>query len=271
MTSQEPQPQPQPPAPRKGKARKILIITGAVILALIVIGTLNRKTDTATGTQPATAPVVPSSSAPVISTSVEASSPEPKPPSTPPTTTQAPTPSPTPSPTEVPFEAKNYTGSGDDVVAVETPVGKASVLTFTCEGCSGNVVVRSDSSDGLLVNEIGAYTGSRLVDEAAGDQTSQVEIQADADWTMSIADASQLPSSGLAATGRGDAVVRFDGDARKVTFTHDGEANFAVSVFSANGTDLAVNEIGTYSGTVPLKPPAFLEITADGNWTATAS
>jgi len=61
-----------------------------------------------------------------------------------------------------------------------------------------------------------------------------------------------------------------------VTFTHRGSSNFSVVSFDSAGGRIAllVNEIGNYSGTVPLNfssPPAELEISADGAWTLTIS
>ncbi len=63
-----------------------------------------------------------------------------------------------------------------------------------------------------------------------------------------------------------------------VTLSHDGESNFAVSSLDGKleSMDLLVNEIGTYSGTVFLnrgfsfesKDVKYLEIDADGNWSA---
>jgi hypothetical protein len=60
------------------------------------------------------------------------------------------------------------------------------------------------------------------------------------------------------------------------TFTHRGSSNFSVVSFDSAGGRIAllVNEIGNYSGTVPLNfssPPAELEISADGAWTLTIS
>jgi len=57
-----------------------------------------------------------------------------------------------------------------------------------------------------------------------------------------------------------------------IGFTHDGDSNFAVFAYDAKGTKtLLVNTIGHYSGThllVGTDAPLFLEVQADGNWTA---
>jgi hypothetical protein len=57
------------------------------------------------------------------------------------------------------------------------------------------------------------------------------------------------------------------------TITHQGDSNFAVvSYIGPEQSDLLVNEIGTYSGTVYIAPGVDnLEITADGQWTVARS
>ncbi len=58
--------------------------------------------------------------------------------------------------------------------------------------------------------------------------------------------------------------------ASRVRFTHDGSSNFIVWVYDQNNDrDLLVNEIGHFTGAVPLYKPGtyFFEISADGNWT----
>jgi hypothetical protein len=52
--------------------------------------------------------------------------------------------------------------------------------------------------------------------------------------------------------------------------SHQGSGNFAIWAYSEDGTDLLVNEIGTYTGESLLADGTFvLEITADGSWTIT--
>jgi len=44
-------------------------------------------------------------------------------------------------------------------------------------------------------------------------------------------------------------------------------SNFVIKTYDAGGsTDLAVNQIGSYNGTVPLTGSSVVGITADGNW-----
>lgn len=80
--------------------------------------------------------------------------------------------------------------------------------------------------------------------------------------------------------GRGDDVVDLaipSNDVALLTITHAGSSNFAVLAYDAAGErlELLVNEIGNYRGVRPVnllvdEIVAFLEISADGDWTVTA-
>ncbi|MFC4060232.1 hypothetical protein ACFOWE_18160 [Planomonospora corallina] len=77
-------------------------------------------------------------------------------------------------------------------------------------------------------------------------------------------------------SGKGDKVLRLKGVDQPVIvkFTHDGSSNFAINSLDENGdeTDLLVNTIGDYQGTVLAgmregSSPAAFKIQADGPWT----
>ena len=74
----------------------------------------------------------------------------------------------------------SLTGSGDDIVRYE---GSASTLTSTHDGTS-NFIIWVYESDGkiagLIVNEIGSYSGTDLIDSA----TAIFDIAADGNWTL---------------------------------------------------------------------------------------
>lgn len=71
-------------------------------------------------------------------------------------------------------------GSGDDIVRYE---GSAPTLTSTHDGSSNFIIVGYQSDgryNGLIVNEIGNYSGTDTID--AG--TEILDIQADGNWTL---------------------------------------------------------------------------------------
>lgn len=161
-----------------------------------------------------------------------------------------------------PVKPQSLSGSGDDVVKISAVDGVA-IIQFDCPGCSGNVVLETNGSEGLLVNTIGSYTGTHLINVRDDSVTSQLTITAEGSWTVSIADASTASKT---LSGRGDTALFVSGTTAAAQITNSGEGNFVVEVYGSDGSDLAVNEIGSYSGTVPLSTPALVQVTSDGSW-----
>ncbi|MEH0934245.1 hypothetical protein [Micromonospora psammae] len=160
-------------------------------------------------------------------------------------------------------------GRGDDVVRIKE-LSELSVIKFTCK-CSSNTILKSDG-DGLLVNEIGSYSGKRWINLEDGSLTTQFEVEASGSWTLTIGTVDQMATKALTgkATGKGDDVLVVGGDATAAKITHSrGSSNFVVHAYSLETGEggLVVNEIGGYSGVRPLQAPALVQVTADGNWT----
>ncbi|GGM77253.1 hypothetical protein GCM10012275_54860 [Longimycelium tulufanense] len=162
-----------------------------------------------------------------------------------------------------------HEGHGDDVITTSWPA-KLGIVTFECAGCTRNTVLKSDGRESLLVNEIGSYRGTRWINVRDGSFTTTFTIKATGPWRLSITDLDQVKwfGSGETVSGEGDDVILLAGGSRRATITNQGEHNFAVHVLSPGaGLDLAVNEIGGYRGTVPLREPALVQITSSGHWT----
>lgn len=162
---------------------------------------------------------------------------------------------------------QTLTGTGDDVKAVDLG-GLPAIITFTCEACTDNTVVKTNGTEGLLVNAIGAYTGSHLVD-TDGTATTELTVEADSAWTLTVADISTVKFASGAASGHGDQVFFLEGDTSKATVKNTGEEDFIVIGFGGDAPELAVNEIGPYEGTVQLTA-GFIQVRSDGDWTITA-
>ncbi|MER7459888.1 hypothetical protein [Micromonospora sp. NPDC126480] len=251
--------------PGKGSNARAWLVGGlALVVALCcggaVIGAISagnpEETTGASSSQSAT----PTSSAPTTAAPTSAA------PTTAAPTTTAPEPTPPPAP-----KPKVLKGRGDDVVRIPDLTDLA-VIKFACK-CSSNTVLRSDG-DGLLVNEIGSYTGKRWINLEDGSLTTQFEIEASGSWTLTIGTVDQMATKALTgkAAGKGDDVIVLGGDATAAKITHSrGDSNFVVYAYSLETGEggLLVNEIGGYSGVRPLEAPALVQITADGNWTIT--
>lgn len=180
-----------------------------------------------------------------------------------PTTTLAPT-------TTTPPQPVVLSGSGSDVVML--PSTDVMVATISHSGRSNFVVWALDAGlaqTDLLVNEIGNYNG-RVPVNLRGDTTA-LEVDADGAWTISLLPIENaVRRVGGSITGIGSDVLFLDNTA-VYAISHAGESNFVVWVYGTDNTDLAVNEIGNYSGNVPLRGPAFVVIEADGVWTISKS
>lgn len=179
------------------------------------------------------------------------------------TTTLAPT-------TTAPPQPVVFSGRGDDVVNL--PSTDLVVATISYQGRGNFVIWALDAGltqTDLLVNEIGSYNG-RVPVNLRGDSTA-LQVEAGGEWTISL-----LPIThavhyvGTSLSGSGDDVL-FVEDTAIYSITHNGQSNFVVWVYSEDGTDLAVNEIGNYSGNVPVRGPAIVVVSADGAWTITKS
>lgn len=160
-----------------------------------------------------------------------------------------------------------HEGQGDDVLTLEKPVGVA-VLDFECLGCSGSTVLKTDGPEALLVNKIGGYAGRHLIDVSDTARTSRLEITATGSWKVTVTPglSALRISGGGRISGRGDDVVSLDGGTTRALIKNRGDSNFAVWVVGQDRTELVVNEIGSYEGTVPLRAPAVAIVTSSGDW-----
>jgi hypothetical protein len=266
--------------PKKSKTKIIFIIFGGLIglcmlcflfgLALEgleAVGLRATRTPTFTPTitlTPTTTPTI-------------TSTPEPTPTITPePTDTPVPTdtPIPTLTPTPVP-EPIVLSGTGDSVVDFEKDNNPA-ILKVKHEGTS-NFSIVNYGVDGerysLLVNKIGEYEGTLLLDVLDNEHTGRFEITARAgSWEIVILPLTPEYVELITVPGTyencGDDVFFIIGDVRPDTATidHDGSSNFVVRALDTRRR-LLVNEIGSYHGTVLLQPDTFsIEVFADGCW-----
>lgn len=183
------------------------------------------------------------------------------------------TPEPEPEP-EVPADIV-YTGTGDSILAIELPdgPGQFAVATLTHDGSSNFAIFSLDDNlaqQDLIVNTIGSYTGTVLFNAGFGGDPSSLEISADGNWTVTMKSVLSLRQfAGNSITGAGDDVVLYFGEAAPAAITHDGSSNVAVWLYG-DSTELVVNEIGTYTGTVRwIAGPSLVAVNADGNWSVT--
>lgn len=196
--------------------------------------------------------------------------------------------------TPVPDQIANVTlsGSGDTVTEKFDLKSGVAIFHMTYSGAS-NFAVTLYTSAGeyveLLANEIGSYSGSSLVGvsgEVVGTSAGQhyLDVTASGPWTVTVEQPRASSASPIPVTlvGKGadvPAPFTLPSGSVKVTMTHDGSSNFAVTLYDAKGgyVDLLANEIGSYSGSKSVSVDGsllgtssgihYLEVEADGDWT----
>lgn len=253
---------------------------GLVLLGLIIVAGLfgDPEQDTTDTTTVEAAPEETTTPTEADDTSATTSAPDTTTPSTTTTTiattttssTTTTTTTPTTTTTEPAWTAFTVSGSGDDVIDFTIPGDEPAALHIEHSGGSNFAVVTYSAAGerlDLLVNEIGAYSGTVPVNLYSGEEVAEIEITAGGAWTIEALPPADLPTLGDTAEGTGDAVLINLSDSTRLSITHEGESNFAVLSHGAR-RELLVNEIGSYSGTVRVDSGSvLLQITADGSWT----
>lgn len=234
--------------------KKRFIIPAAIVAFFVIVGACSGGARQQSGTSIDPAPT--STAAPTPADTAAA----------PPATSAPPAAPPAPAPPAV--QTATFNGVGDDIVTIDLG-GNPGVITFQCPTCSRNTVLQTNGRDSLLVNTIGAYQGSHLVDMQETSNTTELTIRANSAWTVTVADVSTAPRTAGAATGSGDGVVFMEANTNKATITYTGERNFTVHGYGGTRRELAVNEIGSYQGTVRLTLPGYVQVNSSGDWTIT--
>lgn len=169
------------------------------------------------------------------------------------------------------FAPIQLSGTGDTVI--DLPAGATGgIVVATHNGKRNFAVTVLDANNGstgdLLVNTIGAYSGTTAWGISALGEGVKLQVMADGAWTFDIRPMGDAPL--VAPAGTGDAVFLYEGGAASLAATHAGSRNFVVQeeTGKAFSMGLLINEIGVYNGTVPLAAgPSVITVTADGAWT----
>ena len=176
-------------------------------------------------------------------------------------------PTPTPAPT---VESVTYEGSGTKILKIDKPEPGVVLITMTHDGSSNFAVWSLDGNleqMDLLVNTIGNYKGTTVLDLNDGEETARLDISADGNWTVTLSPLASAKRFTGSAEGTSDDVLIYEGPVGVATLTHKGDSNFAVWFYSTSSSDLAANEIGNYSGEAVIpEGPTLVEVETEGKW-----
>jgi hypothetical protein len=169
-----------------------------------------------------------------------------------------------------------FHGRGDDVVRVHKP-DRPLIAVIRHRGDS-NFAVTTHNRRGryldLLVNTIGDYDGTVLVDDTRRARTGAMEVTADGRWRVvmrNLKAARLWRPAHRAVSGHGDTVLRVGAALRgplvRLHARYRGRGNFIVIAHDGYRSDLLFNEIDRYRGRVLVpRGTKLLEIVADGRW-----
>jgi len=175
------------------------------------------------------------------------------------------------------FEVMNDSGTGDAVVPL--PEGATAALvaaTHDGEREFTVTVVHPDdpTSNDALVSVFGPYSGVTAYGLSVGPrppiglEPPVLEISADGFWSVGIAPVASAPMLSLPASGTGDAVFLYEGDAVEWAVTHSGVGDFVVAQYGGATPGVLARQTGAFQGTVTPEPfPSPIVIRADGAWT----
>ncbi len=197
-----------------------------------------------------------------------------------------------------PPEPITLSGSGDDVTSSFDLNEGIATFQMTHNGGSNFIIwlynADTGEKDELLVNEIGSYSGSRIVGVYAGSSDVKpgrylLDVTAGGSWEVNIeqptpSTAPSLPQTfiGSGADVPSPFMLESGKGAVKFTMHHTGSSNFIIWIYHASGDkeELLVNEIGNYDGSTLVSVGGwsgaspgihYISVEADGSWDVSIS
>lgn len=171
------------------------------------------------------------------------------------------------------FKTQIYTGTGDDVINIDTPSDGTLWVLYVKGNAEGRHFAVTGYTDQrkyteLFVNTTDPYEGT-VID--ATQKTKKLEITASGDWQIEVRSITSCPvvQVGVVCSGIGDQVLLAVGSPDTAEITGNSEGRyFGVQTYGSSGYDLLVNTIDAYNGKVLVDPDiACIVVTAVGDWT----
>lgn len=168
------------------------------------------------------------------------------------------------------FSSVEVSGMDDDVIDLPPTVQAAIVYAsgggrshFAIEAVNGrNQMVE------LLVNTTRPYQGVTAYGVLDSGTKRRLKVTASEAWHIRIDPLGVIPTASSSFKANGDAVFSYEGPAARMKISCETASHFAVhQAWSPHRSNLLVNRVGRYSGTVLLEAgPSFLIFDADDPW-----
>jgi hypothetical protein len=201
---------------------------------------------------------------------VTTAAPAPKPTAPPPSvtaTTQPPAPT-----TSAPPQPVVVEGDGTATVALQKPVPGPAIATITASG-TGPLKITGVDAQGqpvaVLVDVATLpYSGTVPIDFGPGQSTASLQVTTSGHWRIEIAEAARARQFDGQATGTGDDVLSYTGQAAQEPVRFDGPGHFVLAWYPAGGgaAQVLADRTGAFTGTVQLPGPGLVVVKADGSW-----
>lgn len=193
-----------------------------------------------------------------------------------PATTEAPTTEPLPpKPTIAPGErlpVLEFNGSGSSAVALDPPGPRVANIEYS--GTGPFSVKGLDLNGGEVATFVESdepYSGSVAIDFPDEQDSRSLSVEGDGTWSIRMVPVESLTPLPGGFTGTGDNVVLYSGGIGAVKLSHSGSGPFKVNYFEIKTREILTiaDETGPFEGSAELRGPAFVWITADGDWSVT--
>jgi hypothetical protein len=165
------------------------------------------------------------------------------------------------------------TGTGPATVALPATAGHTAIVHAQYDG-DGAFVVSSVNAQGqhlaVLAQSLGSYDGTFPVGfvDQRDNPTASLRVEATGPWHLDIANATLAPElTGAGVSGHGDAVLSYKGPAVTAHVIYPGTSAFEVSTYAGGAVTHLAAAVGPYDRRITLPAgPAFISVTADGDW-----
>src|SRR3954451_13393597 len=164
-------------------------------------------------------------------------------------------------------------GNGPALVDLPADARPTAIVHAQYQG-NGAFIISGANAAGhdttVLAQSVGPYDGSFPVwfGDSAQNPTTALRVDTTGAWHLDVTDAKFAPElSGAGVSGQGDAVLAYRGPETPAHVIYPGTSPFAISIYANGQVSRLAGAVGPYDRKIALPAgPAFISVTADGDW-----